>query len=119
MFGAPRGRSRSGPLGTANRFPLTPNPDYDKDEIRPLLCAPTTTMPVRYCVTHITPKPFGTFGKIQVPPHRDAAGRATGVRSAGVLVVVLRPRARWWRRSPPTAALVADGGAPGRRHAPR
>jgi endonuclease/exonuclease/phosphatase family metal-dependent hydrolase len=73
------------PLGTANRFPLTPNPEFDKDEIRHLLCAPTTTMPVRYCVTHITPKPFGTFGKIQV---NEVLRHVEGFEAAGDTVLV-------------------------------
>ncbi|WP_221329325.1 endonuclease/exonuclease/phosphatase family protein [Actinoplanes sp. L3-i22] len=73
------------PLGAADRIPLTPNPGFDKDEIRHLLCAPTTTMPVRYCVTHITPKPFGTFGKIQV---NEVLGHVEQFEAAGDTVLI-------------------------------
>ncbi len=54
------------PLGTANRFKLAEQSALDADEKRHLLCAPTTTMRVRYCVTHISPMEFSRVGKAQV-----------------------------------------------------
>ncbi|WP_052721083.1 endonuclease/exonuclease/phosphatase family protein [Actinoplanes rectilineatus] len=73
------------PLGAAIRIPLEPNPAFDKDEIRHLLCAPTTTMTVKYCVTHITPTPFGTAGKAQL---EQVLGHVEQFEAAGETVLV-------------------------------